>query len=397
MTHDHPAVVLDLSATGIGIIRSLKQKGIQTNAYDVKGKYEIGKTRYATCGICPSPVADEEALLLFLSNLGERFNKKAVLYAGSDDFIYFISKHREKLASNYSFLLPEHSLVEAVLDKRRTYELALQHDVPCPKTFTILKEEQLEETMDQILFPCLLKPVNSADFRKRIPHSLYKKVIVVEMASQLRQEFLYYRQFGELMVQELIPGNEDNIYSVKTLLDEQMNVIGLWMNQKIHQFPPYYGSTALAVSVRDDQVIEAAVSFLKKLRLKGLAIAEFKKDPRDGKLKFIEINPRMGLTQRLSLACGVDLAYLYYLHVTGQKPKPITEQKEGVKWVYFIRDYISFRQKQKQGAMTFGEWLKSISGNKVEALFAWDDPMPFIRSLFSHLRNVRHTKERPKE
>ena len=63
MQHDISAVVLDLSATGIGIVRSLKKKGIKVYAYDIKGKYEIGKTRHATCGICPNPVSEEEKLL----------------------------------------------------------------------------------------------------------------------------------------------------------------------------------------------------------------------------------------------------------------------------------------------------------------------------------------------
>ena len=44
MRHDIPAVVLDLSATGIGIVRSLRKKGIKVYAFDIKGKYEIGKT-----------------------------------------------------------------------------------------------------------------------------------------------------------------------------------------------------------------------------------------------------------------------------------------------------------------------------------------------------------------
>jgi hypothetical protein len=37
-----------------------------------------------------------------------------------------------------------------------------------------------------------------------------------------------------------------------------------------------------------------------KRHLPGLAITEFKRDHRDGRLKFSEINSRMGLTQRLS-------------------------------------------------------------------------------------------------
>jgi D-aspartate ligase len=82
------------------------------------------------------------------------------------------------------------------------------------------------------------------------------------------------------------------------------------------------------------------------------------------------------------------LAYLYYLSLTGQNPSPVTEQKEGVKWVYFVRDFLSFRQKKKNGEMRFVEWIKSLSGKKVEALFAWNDPLPFVRSFVSHLRNL---------
>jgi D-aspartate ligase len=275
-----------------------------------------------------------------------------------------------------------------VLDKRLTYELAVTHNIPCPQTFVIHDEHELENIIEKVTFPCILKPVYSSEFRKQIDHKLYKKAIMVEEPSQLREKYLFYRSFGELMIQEVIPGDEASIYSVKTFFDDQMNLIGIWMNQKIHQFPPDFGTTALAISVRDEEVIQAAESFLRNIQFKGLAITEFKRDHRDGKLKFIEINSRMGLTQRLSMACGVNLTYLYYLSLTGQNPTPITHQKEGMKWVYLVRDFLSFRQKRKNGKMSITQWIKSLSGEKVEALFAWDDPLPFIRSCISHLKNL---------
>ena len=388
MRHDISAVVLDLSATGIGIARSLREKGINVFAFDIKGKYEIGKTRHATCGICPNPISEEKKLLQFLTAFGTKHTIKPVLYAGSDDFVHFISKNRSILYRYFRFLLPVHSLVEAVLDKTLTYELALTHNIPCPKTFAIPNEAQLEQIINEITFPCILKPVYSSDFRKRIDHKLYKKAIVVEQESELRKEYLIYRPFGELMLQEVIPGDETCIYSVKTLFDEKMNLTGIWMNQKIHQFPPDFGSSAMVISKRDEEVIQQTVSFLSELKFKGLAITEFKRDQRDGKLKFIEINPRIGLTQRLSTAVGVNLAYLYYLLVTDQNPSPITNQKEGIKWVYLVRDYISFVQKRRNGKTKISKWLKDLSGKKVEALFAWDDPLPFIRSFISHVRNL---------
>lgn len=389
MRHDIPAVVLDLSATGIGIVRSLRKKGIKVYAFDIKGKYEIGKTRHATCGICPNPISEEKKLFLFLTNLSKKLRKKPVLYTGSDDFVHFVSKYRSSLYPYFQFLLPSKPLVESVLDKRLTYELAVKHNVSCPKVIAIQDEQQIEEIITEVTFPCILKPISSSDFRKNISHRLYKKAIVVEEASQLREKYLFYRRYGELMLQEIIPGDESSIYSVKTFFDEQMNLVGMYMNQKIHQFPPNFGSSAMVLSKTDEEVIQKAIDFLSKLKFKGLAITEFKRDQRDGKLKFIEINSRLGLTQRLSVACGVDLAYLYYLSLTGQNPSPVTSQKEGVKWVYFVRDYISYRHKRNDGMMTFTQWLKLLSGKKVEALFAWDDPLPFVRSFISHIRNLR--------
>lgn len=388
MRHDISAVVLDLSATGVGIVRSLKKKGITVYAFDSKEKYTIGKTRHATCGVCPHPVSEEVELRQFLIDFGKKLTEKPVLYAGSDDFVHLMSKYRNELCRYYRFLLPEPSIVEAVLDKRLTYDLAVRHHVPCPKVIVIHDEKQLADIIQEITFPCILKPVYSANFRKRIGPRLYKKVIQVEKASQLRETYRFYRQFGELMVQELIPGDESNIYSVKTFFDDQMQLTGMYMNQKIHQFPPHFGSSAMVLSKRDEEVIQKATSFLTKLQFKGLAITEFKRDPRDGELKFIEINSRIGLTQRLSTACGVDLAYLYYLSLTNQHPQPVIDQKEGVKWIYFVRDFISFLEKRRKKQMTTSQWIKGLSGKKVEALFSWDDPFPFIRSFISHVQNL---------
>lgn len=380
----HPAVVLDLSANGLGIIRSLRRQGIAVYAFDTEPKYQIGKTRVALCGICPHPVYEEEQLLRFLLVLGQTFSQKAVLYAGADDYVEFVSRHRERLSASYSFLLPEHSLIEAVLDKRLTYQLAVRYGIPCPKTFVVEDAMQVEEAIPHVIFPCILKPVFSSDYRKR----LNKKAIVVEDAEQLRRDYPYYRQFGAILLQEWIPGDETCLVGVGTLFDGHMNLLGMFSGQKIHQYPPYFGSGTVAVSRRDEAAIQETLSFFTDLQFKGLAKIEYKRDVRDGQLKFIEINARTWFWNSLAARCGVDLSYLYYLSLTGQDPQPVMTQAEGIKWVYFVRDLIAFWQKRKDGNITVRQWLTNLSGPKEYALFAWDDPMPSIRSLISHLKNA---------
>lgn len=390
MNHKHAAVVFDLSANGIGIIRSLARKGIDVYAFDTEGPYQIGKSRLATCGICPSPLTEENRLLTFLIELGKEFDRKPVLCTGADDYVVFISKYREELSQYYLFLFPEHDLIDEILDKHKVYELAMKHNIPCPKTFVIENDNQVEEAILQIDFPCILKPTLGHEFRKKIN----KKAIVIRDPDQLRNEYNGYRQHGKLILQEIIPGDNSCFYKVATLYDDNMKLLALFSLQKNHQFPAEYGTGAHIVSKQVPELVEMCLPFFEKLNLKGIGMIEFKKDPRDGVYKFIEINPRFWLTHSLTEPAGIDFAYMYYLYVTGQNPVPRLKQIDGVKWIYLVRYYLTFRDKKKRGEMTWEDFYKGLRGRKEFALLAWDDPMPFIRSAWSHLKNARKQKRK---
>ncbi|AIW31904.1 MULTISPECIES: carboxylate--amine ligase [Bacillus] len=383
MKHEHAAVVLDFSANGIGIIRSLARRGIDVYAFDTEGPYRIGKSRLADCGICPSPLTQEEELLTFLTDFGKRFQAKPVLYAGSDDYAGFISKFRETLAGFFLFLLPSRSLLETVLDKSKAYELAVKHHIPCPKTFFPNNRDELEEAIANIDFPCILKPVAGHEYRKKVN----KKAIVMKDAAQLRKEFSSYRENGELLVQEIIPGDNQCFYKVATFYDDQMKLMGLFSLQKNHQFPADFGAGAHVVSKRLPDLIKKTLPFFEAIQLKGVGMAEFKKDPRDNVYKFIEINPRFWLSHSLTEPAGVHFVYMYYLYLTGQHVKPQLEQKDGINWIYEVRYFLTFLKKRKRGEMTFRDFWKGCKGKKEYALFAWNDPMPFIRNTWSHLKN----------
>jgi D-aspartate ligase len=391
MNHSYPAVVLDLSANGIGIIRSLARKGIDVYAFDTEKPYRIGKSRLATCGICPSPLTEEQELLAFLLNLGKGFKQKAVLCTGADDYVVFVSKYREELSASYVFLLPEHELIEAVLDKYTMYELAIKHNIPCPTTYIIKEREQVENAIQEgIEFPCILKPTLGHEFRKKIN----KKAIVINTPDELREGYEAYHQYGTLILQEIIPGDNKCFCKVATLYDDNMELLALFSLQKNHQFPAEFGTGAHIVSKKLPDLIDMTLPFFKELNLKGIGMVEWKKDPRDGIYKFIEINPRFWLTHSLTGASGVDFAYLYYLYVTNQNPAPQLEQIDDVKWIYLVRYYLTFRHKKRQGEMTWKDFFTGLRGKKEFALLARDDFMPFVRSTWSHLKNAWRRKRK---
>ena len=70
---------------------------------------------------------------------------------------------------------------------------------------------------------------------------------------------------------------------------------------------------------------------------------------------------------------------------------PVTTEiafDEGVKWISFERDLPAFLKYHKEGALTLRQWLVSITtGRRDYAVFAWDDPVPFILSPFHFVYN----------
>ncbi|WP_309123286.1 carbamoyl-phosphate synthase [Paenibacillus sp.] len=389
MNHDIPAVVLDLSANGIGIVRALRRKGIRVFAFDTSRNYRTGRTRYATCGLCPHPIFEEEALLRFLLAFGERFPDKAVLYAGADDYVQFMSKYREALAARYLFVLPEAATIDAALDKRLTYQAAVAHGIPSPKTYTVESRGQLQELLPSLQYPCILKPAFSADYRKR----MNKKAIVVESAERMEAAYAYYERFGELMIQELVPGEDEHVYELGALFDDDMRLLAVFTGKKLQQYPPAFGSGALAVSVRNEEVIELGLRLLRALSFKGFANVEFKLDPRDRRAKFLEINARTWFWHSLATRCGVDFSYLYYLSVTGQKPEAATTQREGPKWLYPVRYLLAFLERRAEGGANVAEWIRRLRGETEYALFDWSDPLPSLRSFAAHLKSIRLRKK----
>jgi len=58
---------------------------------------------------------------------------------------------------------------------------------------------------------------------------------------------------------------------------------------------------------------------------------EFKRDPRDGKFKLMEINPRLWQWHGLAAACGIDLPRIAYAD-SSARTSEATMNGEGKRW-----------------------------------------------------------------
>jgi len=72
---------------------------------------------------------------------------------------------------------------------------------------------------------------------------------------------------------------------------------------------------------------------LRALDFHGFANIEFKRDPRDGQYKIIEVNARHNLSALLAVRCGVNFPLLQYRHLVHGELPDQPQCRQGVYWI----------------------------------------------------------------
>jgi predicted ATP-grasp superfamily ATP-dependent carboligase len=121
-------------------------------------------------------------------------------------------------------------------------------------------------------------------------------------------------------------------------------------------------------------------SLIQKIGFYGIVDAEFKRDPRDGLYKFIEVNPRVWMQNSFPSRYGCNLPYMAYLDAV-KRPlpeNPFFLPDDTVRWVYFLEDIQSVRAQIRNRSIRLRSILPAYSLRNDHALYAWDDPLPFF-------------------
>jgi D-aspartate ligase len=104
---------------------------------------------------------------------------------------------------------------------------------------------------------------------------------------------------------------------------------------------------------------------------------ETKRDPRDGRFKLMEVNPRLWQWHSLAAACGVDLPYIAYRDLVGEPLPPARMHGDGKRWAITLMAGLPIALQRPP---------------YVDAVFARDDPKPSLVQIgrFAH-RTIKRT------
>lgn len=382
------AFILSLFDTGLGAVRSLGRVGIPVIGLDCDADMPGFKSRYCTPKLCPHPVHEPQRLVEFLAEEGKQLDQPGVLFPASDAFVLFLSRYRDDLGAYYRFILPAAEVVEAVVNKRRQYELAEQVGTPYATTCYPETIEDMQRIANQVDYPAFIKPNYGHLWREWFggTHKGFK----VHTPEELIARFEEILPTGlQVMVQSIILGPNTNHFKVSAYIGQSGEPLAVFTLRKIRQYPTEFGVGTVVESLRYPELVELGLKFFQAIGYRGIGSIEFKLDDRDGRLKMIELNPRLWQQNIQATDCGMNFPLIQYLDLTGQSPPPQTAFKEGVRWFDAMADFQSFWSYFRRGELSPWAWVRSWIGARSFATFAWDDLGPFLKANRYGLKYLR--------
>jgi len=365
----------------LGVIRSLGRKKIPTFVLSPYLKPICSFSKYYKGSICPNSKDDEKKYVDFLLNFGEKLNTKGVLIPVGDIEVLIILKNKSKLEKYYEFFSADFDIVEKFLNKRIFYETIDKLDIPCPKTYLLKDESDVEKTCKKTIYPCIVKPVYSDYFRS----DFKTKLFMVKSKEELIKKYkIAAARNHEVIVQEIIPGGVRSYYGFDAYYDRNLQPNGSFMYRRIREWPHDFGNGCFIESVHVPELEEITTYLIKKIGYHGIVDVEFKKDPRDNRYKIIEINTRCWVQNSFPTRCGINFPYMAYMDAIGKNFEKQVFNGKHVKWLSMPEDMISSLKSIRNRELSLKDWMNSFKGEREYAVFSWDDPMPFF-AMFAGL------------
>ena len=371
------AVVVGGDFNGLGIVRSLGRQGIPVCVID--DERSISRfSRYCTHHVRVPDLRDHERTVESVLSAGARLGLDGwVLYPTRDETVAAFAKSRVRLAERFRVPVPEWEVTRWAWDKRNTHELAAQLDVPAPRTWYVAGPE--EAAALQAEGPFAVKPAIKEHFIYATKAKAWRADTREELVRCVRRAAALCGP-GEVMVQELIPGDGLRQYSFCAFFKNGRAVASMTA-RRLRQHPPEFGRASTYVETVEEPVVEElALRLLRGMGYYGLAEVEFKHDPRDGRFKVLDVNARTWGYHTLGRAAGVDFPALLFADQAGERVRPC-RARPGVRWVRLVTDLPTGVLEVASGRIGPMEYLRSLGRADAESVFCREDPLPGIAEL----------------
>ncbi len=367
------AVVIGAHANGLGVVRSLASLGVDVASISTR-PFDIAHVSRGVSERASVPTFHDrpEDVLDLLEARAERWRGWA-LFPTNDDAVVLLARHHDRLESSYRLTVDPWERMADVIDKDRMDALAKRAALAVPRCYGDAAQVLgAEETFD---YPVIVKPLR----HERLIDAFGVKVFVASDRSELASavEKLAAAESPGLVF-DYVPGADAEIFVYCVYMDSAGEPSAGLTVQKVRQNPPRTGGARVARVVDDPPGIrEASVALMREAKVRGPAFVEFKRDPRDGVLRFIEVNCRAVLFNALPARAGLDLVRATWLDFVESQTARLAENGWRGYWIHLQADLLCSLVFRRQERLSRAAFAAPYRAPHVLAIWEAADPRPF--------------------
>jgi D-aspartate ligase len=371
------AVVLGGDYQGLGIVRSLGRQGVPVCVLDDESSI-ARYSRFVTHTQQVASLRTAADVVAALKQLArEREVQGWVVFPTRDEQVAALSQHREELGKIYRVPTPGWESIRWAWDKRNTYSLAEKLGIPAPRTWYPRSAADLAEVEGH--FPVAIKPAIKENFVYATKHKAWR----ADNPAQLRE--LYDRAArhlpaGEIMIQDIVPGDGTCQYAYCAFFKDGHPVASVAVCRR-RQHPLEFGRSSTYVETTDLPLLEEySLRFLREINYYGLVEMEYKRDPRDGEFRLLDVNGRTWGYHTIGEPAGVNFPHLLFADQMGETVASC-KGKIGVRWIRLLTDLPTGVLSIFHGQLDVRAYLRTLRDYQEEAVFSLEDPLPGIMEV----------------
>jgi predicted ATP-grasp superfamily ATP-dependent carboligase len=360
----------------LALARSLKRAGLAVSLVTSESS-SVSYSNAIRKVIRWAGASQADALAVFEDLAREHRLAGGILIPSGDPEVRLVAEAHARLSSKFAVMIPGWDRLQWACDKTLAYKRSHELGLGTPRVYD--RALFTEPELGSLRYPLVLKP----SMRLRINRFTTDRGWRVDDPNAFRR---CYGAACELVgaehviVQELISGGGECQVSYAGLWNAGKPVIG-FTARRLRQYPVEFGTTSTyVVTAHLPDVADAAETFLHSIGHHGLIEIEFKRDPRDGVLKLLDVNPRPWNWLALGEAAGIDFGAAIRSMMSNERV-PTMVARPGVGWIFVSRDIVTAGQSGLLHPRAILGYAASWTRVRKSACFSWTDPIPAFVDL----------------
>lgn len=351
---------------GYNILRSLSARGLKVWVADTS-KYNICSLSKYCAGsfIYPDPFRHENSFIRSLIAKVKELHPKVLIPTHDEGII--IARYRNRFPNDLIIIVEAEEKLRRLSNKRIATELASKVGVPVPRVFQNITEIKN--------FPIVFKTVvgNSA-----------KGVFFPKNECELKGLVKQYSG-SETLMQEWIGGSDVSVDCVRYGDFFQASVYKAVVTKTEGG-----GTTTQREIISMPILVDYANKLLKDVDYNGVCGLDFRLDPDNNRIAFIEINTRFTGGIATPIAAGFDIPFILYSLATTGKYEGQTIAKIGVRTKWILGDIITLVGRIISFKFDRDEMRKAMSFSGFDAFDDYwsDDRMAIIGEMMYYFTKL---------